>query len=146
LFDYFYETFLETIEYLKQKGKLDDGMEDLKAASVEIAEPPQILHSDALTGARTVYYKLDLKVAAKPARFVDLAQSDLHQFFQDRRDGSLVAVRRTLSHTDPETGDRYQMFSISKPAGRNMSYLRENELNRNYRVVPKKQSGNMVAQ
>ena len=137
LFDYFYETFLETIEYLKQKGKLDDGMEDLKAASVEIAEPPQILHSDALTGARTVYYKLNLKVATKPARFVDLAQSDLHQFFQDRRDGSFVAVRRTLSHTDPETGDRYQMFSISKPAGRNMSYLKENELNRNYRVVPK---------
>lgn len=137
LFDYFYGTFLETLEYLKQNGKLDDGMEDLKAASVEIAEPPQILHSDALTGAKTVYYKLDLKVATKPARYVDLVQSDVHQFFQDRRDGSFVAVRRTLSHTDPETGERYQMFSISKPVGRNMSYVRENELNQKYRVVPK---------
>ncbi len=137
LFDYFYGTFLETLEYLKQNGKLDDGMEDLKAASVEIAEPPQILHSDALTGAKTVYYKLDLKVATKPARYVDLVQSDVHQFFQDRRDGSFVAVRRTLSHTDPETGERYQMFSISKPAGRNMSYVRENELNQKYRIVPK---------
>ncbi|MGE3468426.1 MAG: strawberry notch family protein, partial [Pyrinomonadaceae bacterium] len=56
LFDHFYATFLETIEYLKQKGKLDDGMEDLNAISVEIAEPPQVLHADALTGARTVYY------------------------------------------------------------------------------------------
>jgi hypothetical protein len=137
LFDYFYGTFLETLEYLKQNGKLDDGMEDLKAASVEITEPPQILHSDALTGAKTVYYKLDLKVATKPARYVDLVQSDVHQFFQDRRDGSFVAVRRTLSHTDPETGERYQMFSISKPAGRNISYVRENELNQKYRVVPK---------
>ena len=137
LFDYFYETFLETLEYLKQNGKLDDGMEDIKAASVEIAEPPQVLHSDALTGAKTVYYKLDLKVASKPARYVDLVQSDVHQFFQDRRDGSFVAVRRTLSHTDPETGERYQMFSISKPAGRNMSYIRENELNQKYRIVPK---------
>ena len=137
LFDYFYGTFLETLEYLKQNGKLDDGMEDLKAVSVVIAEPPQVLHSDALTGAKTVYYKLDLKVAAKPARYVDLVQSDVHQFFQDRRDGSFVAVRRTLSHTEPETGERYQMFSISKPAGRNMSYIRENELNQKYRVVPK---------
>ncbi len=137
LFDYFYGTFLETLEYLKQNGKLDDGMEDLKAAAVEIAEPPQILHSDALTGAKTVYYKLDLKVASKPARYLELSQSDVHQFFQDRRDGSFVAVRRTLSHTDPETGERYQMFSISKPIGRNISYMRENELNQKYRVVPK---------
>ncbi|MGH9946424.1 MAG: strawberry notch family protein [Pyrinomonadaceae bacterium] len=137
LFDYFYSTFLETIEYLKQKGKLDDGMEDLKAASVEIAEPPQIMHSDALTGAKTVYYKLNLKVAPTPAKFRELAASDIHQFFQHRSDGSFVAVRRTLSHTDPETGERYQMYSISKPSGRNISYVRENELNQKYRVVPK---------
>lgn len=137
LFDYFYERFLETLEYLKQNGKLDDGMEDLKAASVELAEEPQILHSDALTGAKTVYYKLDLKVATRPAKYSELSQSEAHQFFQDRRDGSFIAVRRTLSHTDPETGERYQMFSISKPAGRNISYVRENELNQKYRVVPK---------
>lgn len=137
LFDHFYSTFLETIEYLKQNGKLDDGMEDLKAISVEIAEPPQVLHSDVLTSAKTVYYKLDLKVATKPARYVELSESGIHQFFQDRRAGSFVAVRRTLSHTDPETGERYQMFSISKPDGRNLSYIRESELNLKYRVVPK---------
>lgn len=137
LFDHFYSTFLETIEYLKQNGKLDDGMEDLKAMSVEIAEPPQVLHSDALTSAKTVYYKLDLKVATKPARYAELAESGVHQFFQDRRDGSFVGVRRTLSHTDPETGERYQMFSISKPEGRNLSYIRESELNQKYRIVPK---------
>lgn len=137
LFDHFYATFLETLEYLKQNGKLDDGMEDLKAMSVEIAEPPQVLHSDALTSAKTVYYKLDLKVATKPARYSDLSETGVHQFFQDRRDGSFVAVRRTLSHTDPETGERYQMFSISKPEGRNLSYIRESEMNQKYRLVPK---------
>jgi len=137
LFDYFYSTFLETLEYLKQKGKLDDGMEDLKAVSVEVAEPPQVLHSDPLTAAKTVYCKLDLKVATTPARYEEMAESGVHQFFQHRGEGSFVAVRRTLSHTDPETGDRYQMFSISKPAGRNLSYVRENELNQKYRVVPK---------
>lgn len=137
LFDYFYETFRETIEYLKQQGKLDDGMEDLKAMSVSIAEPPQVLHSDALTAAKTVYYKLGLKVATRPVRFAELVAGGVHQFFQDRRDGSFAAVRRTLSHTDPETGDRYQMFSISKPAEGNLSYIRESELNQKYRIVPK---------
>lgn len=137
LFDYFYSTFLETIEYLKQKGKLDDGMEDLKAFSVAVSDAPQILNSDPLTGARTVYYKLDLKVATTPAKYNDMAASEIHQFFQDRRDGSFIAVRRTLSHTDPETGERYQMFSITKPVGRNVAYVRESELNQRYRVVPK---------
>ncbi|MBX7062836.1 MAG: strawberry notch family protein [Pyrinomonadaceae bacterium] len=137
LFDHFYATFLETLEYLKQNGKLDDGMEDLKAISGEIAEPPQVLHSDALTSAKTVYYKLNLKVATKPARYSELSETGVHQFFQDRRHGSFVAVRRTLSHTDPETGERYQMFSISKPEGRNLSYIRESEMNQKYRIVPK---------
>ncbi len=137
LFDHFYETFHETLEYLKQKGKLDDGMEDLKAASVKIAKEPQILHVDAFTGAKTVYYKLELKVISKPARFSELAASAQHQFFQHRQHGTFVAVRRTLSHTDPESGERYQMFSLSKPAERNVSYVRENELNQKYRVCTK---------
>ena len=137
LFDYFYSTFQETLEYLKQQGKLDDGMEDLKAVSVTIAEPPQVLHTDALTGAKTVYYNLILKVATKPARFHELAASEIHQFFRHRENSSFVAVRKTLSHTDPETGERYQMYSISKPVGRNLSYIHERELNQKYRVVSK---------
>ncbi len=137
LFDHFYATFLETIEYLKQKGKLDDGMEDLKALSVALSTAPQILNSDPLTGAKTVYYKLELKVATTPAKYNEMAASEVHQFFQERRDGSFIAVRRTLSHTDPETGERYQMFSITKPVGRNVAYVRESELNQRYRVVPK---------
>ena len=90
-----------------------------------------------MTGAKTVYYKLELKVATTPAKYQDMAASEIHQFFQDRRDGSYVAVRRTLSHTDPESGERYQMFSVTKPAGRNVAYLRESELNQRYRIVPK---------
>ena len=69
LFDYFYQTFLETLQYLKAKGKIDDGMEDLKAISVRTAEPPQVLFVDALTGATTVYYKLEITVRARPALF-----------------------------------------------------------------------------
>lgn len=137
LFDYFYQTFLETIEHLKAKGKMDDGMEDLKAISVTVAEPPQVLHLDALTGAQTVYYKLELTVATHPARFEMLSLNEYIRFYQNRSNDSFVAIRPTLSHTDPETGDRYQMYSVSRPAGHNLSYIRENELVQKYKPVPK---------
>jgi hypothetical protein len=137
LFDYFYQTFLETIEHLKSKGKIDDGMEDLKAISVIAAEPPHVLHSDPLTGAQTVYYKLELTVATHPARFEVLALNEYIRFYQNRSNDSYVAVRATLSHTDPESGDRFQMFSVSRPAGYNLSYIRENELVQKYKPVPK---------
>ena len=48
-------------------------MEDLKALSVAVSDGPQILDSDPLTGAKTVYYKLELKVATTPARYRDIA-------------------------------------------------------------------------
>ncbi len=137
LFDYFYQTFLETIEHLKAKGKMDDGMEDLKALSVTLAESPQVLHADALTGAQTVYYKLELTVPTFPARYNNLALRDDIHFYQNRSNDSFVAIRPTLSHTDPETGERYQMYSLSRPAGYNLLYIRENELLQKYKIVPK---------
>lgn len=137
LFDYFYQTFLETIEHLKAKGKIDDGMEDLKALSVKMPESPQILYTDALTGAQTIYYKLDLTVPTRPARFEEISQFDGVYFYEHRGTGEFVAVRPTLAHTDPETGERYQMVSVSCPAGLNLLYIREDELNSRYKIVPK---------
>ena len=76
LFDYFYQTFLETIEHLKAKGKIDDGMEDLKALVVRQIEPPQILYIDVLTGANTSYYKLEITVPTRPAKFEEISKFD----------------------------------------------------------------------
>lgn len=142
LFDYFYQTFLETVEHLKAKGKIDDGMEDLKAVSVEIAEPPQILHRDALTGAQTVYYKLDTIVPTRPALFDEISFYDGVYFYEHRQTGAFVAVRASLAHTDPETGDRYQMFSVSRPAGYNLFYVKESELAAKYKIVTKSRARN----
>lgn len=142
LFDYFYQTFLETIEHLKAKGKMDDGMEDLKAVSVAIAESPQVLHRDELTGAQTVYYKLETIVPTRPALFDEISHYDGVYFYEQRQTGAFVAVRASLPHTDPETGDRYQMFSVSKPAGYNQFYLKESELAARYKIVTKSKARN----
>jgi len=47
-----------------------------------------------------------------------------------------------LPHTDPETGDRYQMFSISRPAGYNLFYIKESELASRYKIVTKTKTRN----
>lgn len=137
LFDYFYQTFLETIEHLKAKGKIDDGMEDLKALSVRFHEAPQILYNDPLTAANTIYYKLEITVPTRPARYEEISQFDGVYFYENRANGEFIAVRPTLAHTDPETGERYQMVSVSRPAGYNLLYIRENELDSRYKIVPK---------
>jgi hypothetical protein len=137
LFDYFYQTFLETIEHLRAKGKIDDGLEDLKASRVRMTQPPQVLFTDALTGANTVYYKLEITVPTRPARFEEISQFDGVYFYENRNTSEFVAVRPTLAHTDPETGERYQMVSVSRPAGYNLIYIRESELTSRYKIVPK---------
>ncbi len=137
LFDYFYQTFLETIEHLKAQGKMDDGMEDLKALSVQFAEAPQVLFRDSLTGAITIYYKLEITVPTRPAPFAEISQFDGIYFYENRTGGEFIAVRPTLAHTDPATGERYQMVSVSKPSGYNLLYIRESELDTRYKIVPK---------
>ena len=137
LFDYFYQTFQETIEHLRAKGKIDDGMEDLKANSVRIAQSPQILFTDAATGANTIYYKLEIVVPTRPALFEEISQFDGVYFYEHRARAEFVAARPTLAHTNPETGERLQMVSVSRPAGYNLSYISEGELNQKYKIVAK---------
>ena len=137
LFNYFYQTFLETIEHLKAKGKFDDGMEDLKALSVRFAETPQVLFRDSSTGANTIYYKLEITVPTRPARFEEISNFDGVYFYENRTGGEFIAVRPTLAHTDPETGERYKTVSVSKPSGYNLIYIRESELDSRYKIVPK---------
>lgn len=137
LFDHFYQTFLETIEHLKAIGKIDDGLENLKASSVKMLESPQVLFTDALTGANTIYYKLEITVPTHPAKFEEISQFDGVYFYENRSTGEFIAVRPTLAHTDPETGERYQMVSVSRPAGYNLIYIRESELNSRFKIAPK---------
>lgn len=137
LFDYFYKTFQETVEHLRANGKINDGMEDLKANSVILKAPPHVLHTDALTGAQTVYYELAITVPTRPARFDEIAGYESVYFYENRAKSEFIAVRPTLAHTDPETGDRYQMVAVSRPAGFNLEYIRDTELDRRYKLVPR---------
>lgn len=138
LFEYFYKTYSETVEHLKASGKYDLGLEDIKAKSVRIKREPQLIHSDEATGATTHLYELETIVPTNPARFDDLEREEAYFY---RKLGSeateFVAARASLIHTDPETGESYQTYAVSRPSGKNLFYTDESELAARYRLVPK---------
>lgn len=138
LFEYFYKIFTETVEHLKATGKYDLGLEDIKAKSVKIKRQPQEIHRDQITGAATHLYELETIVATTPAYFADLEVSEAYFY---RKLGSetqeFVAARPSLIHTDPETGESYKTFAVSRPSGKNLFYINETELAARYRLVAK---------
>ncbi len=136
LFEYFYKIYSETVEHLKATGKYDLGMEDIKANSVKIAREPQIINRDQITGATTHLYELEIIVPNSPARFEDLEREESHFYRKLGLDGTeFIAARPSLIHTDPETGESYQTYAVSRPVGKNLFYTSEAELTARYRLV-----------
>ncbi len=138
LFEYFYKIYTETVEHLKAAGKYDLGMEDIKANSVKIKREPQIINRDQITDATTYLYELETIVPTNPARFEDLEREDAYFYRKlGLEEPEFVAARPSLIHTDPETGESYQTFAVSRPAGKNLLYTGEAELAARYRLVPR---------
>lgn len=138
LFEYFYKIYLETVEHLKATGKYDLGLEDIKAKSVKIKREPRGIHRDQITGAATHLYELETIVPTNPARFEDLEREEAYFYRKlGLEGGEFVAVRPSLVHTDPETGESYQTYAVSRPSGKNLFYLNESELAACFRLVPK---------
>lgn len=138
LFEYFYKIFTETVEHLKATGKYDLGLEDINAKSVKIRREPQLINRDKATGATTHLYELETVVATNPARFEDLEWEEAYFYRKLGSDApEFVAARPSLVHTDPESGESFQTYAVSRPAGRNQFYCTQAELAARYRLVPK---------
>lgn len=141
LFEYFYKIYTETVEHLKASGKYDLGLEDIRAKSVKIKREPQLIHEDQATGATTHLYELETIVPTNPAYFADLERVEELYFYRKlgAKDAApeFVAARPSLVHTNPETGESYQTYAVSRPKGANLFYLDETELAARYRLVPK---------
>ncbi len=56
-------------------------------------------------------------------------------FLQHRENGDFIMVLQSGHHTDPADGKTFATYSVWKPAGARMSYIREQEVNERYRPV-----------
>lgn len=140
LVDYYFKIYNEMVEHLKASGKYDNGLEDIKAKSVKIKNEPVLIYRDARTGAETHLFELETIVPTAPARFEDLEKNEDIYFYRvlgGDAEENYIAARPAMIHTDPETGDSYKTYAVSRPAGKDAFYITEESLMNRYRLVPK---------
>ncbi|MDQ3472899.1 MAG: strawberry notch family protein, partial [Acidobacteriota bacterium] len=74
LFDYFADLFDQTVRYAKANGTFDEGVTDIKALAVRVAQPPSVVHTDEITGAQTTHYTLEVDLPSKAVSFEEAEQ------------------------------------------------------------------------
>jgi hypothetical protein len=142
LFDYFAELFDQTVRYAKATGTFDEGVTDIRAQAIRVAKPPLAVHVDRVTGAETVLYTLEVdrpsdKVSFERAERLRLTERGA--FFQHKK-GEFILILESGRHTDPADGSTFSTYSVWKPEGARISYIRDRDLNEKYSVVRSEQA------
>lgn len=104
-----------------------------------MAKLPSVVHRDRVTGAETVLYSLEVDQPSDKVSFerADRLRTDRRgAFFQHRSREAFILVLESGRHTDPKDGRAFATYSIWKPSGSRVGYIREQELNEKYRVAP----------
>lgn len=138
LFDYFADLFDQTVSYAKANGTFDEGVTDIKALAVRMAQPPRIVHTDEITGAQTTHYTLEVDLPSKAVSFEEAEQVRKQKggaFLCHRKSGNFILALESGRHTDPATGNSYRTFAIWKPEAPHANYIHDDELNEKYKAV-----------
>jgi hypothetical protein len=138
LFDYFADLFDQTVRYAKANGTFDEGVTDIKALAIRIAENPRIVYTDEITGAQTTHYTLEIDLPSKPVSFEDadeVRQRKSGAFMRHKKNGHFVLAIESGRHTDPATGNSYRTFALWKPEAPHANYIHDDELNEKYKAV-----------
>jgi hypothetical protein len=138
LFDYFADLFDQTVRYAKANGTFDEGVTDIKALAIRIADSPRIVYTDEITGAQTTHYTLELDLPSKAVSFEDgdeVRQRRGGAFMRHKKNGQFVLAIESGRHTDPATGNSYRTFALWKPEAPHANYIHDDELNEKYKAV-----------
>ena len=138
LFDYFADLFDQTVRYAKANGTFDEGVTDIKALAIRIADSPRIVYTDEITGAQTTHYTLEIDLPSKAVSFEDadeVRQRKGGAFMRHKKNGHFVLAIESGRHTDPATGKSYRTFALWKPEAPHANYIHDDELNEKYKAV-----------
>jgi C-terminal domain on Strawberry notch homologue/P-loop containing NTP hydrolase pore-1 len=142
LFDYFADLYDQTVCFAKANGTFDEGVTDIKALAIRVAENPRVVHTDEITGAQTTHYTLEIDVPSKAVSFDEaqrVRKRKTGAFFRHRKNGHFILAIESGLHTNAETGNSYRTFAVWKPEAARSSYIHDEELTEKYRpVIPGK--------
>src|SRR5207247_8653509 len=69
--EYVADLFDQKVRYAKANGTFDEGVTDIKALAIRIAESPRVVYTDEITGAQTTHYTLEIDLPSKAVSFED---------------------------------------------------------------------------
>ena len=124
VFDAFYERLEAGIDYARQQGTLDVGMETITAQSVEKLSDQVIAGSQGK--AETRYVKLALTDPVRFVQFDQLPWTYHPDIARNRKSGKLYAFVEAPTLTDPKTGELVQR--LRRLGVRDQKYLPKREL------------------
>ncbi len=135
MFNEYARLFEQTVAYAKATGTFDEGVTDIRARAIRLGAPPRVVHQDALTGAKTTHYKIEIDQPTRPVSFDECRDFPKSTFYRQKRSGHFVLASESGLHTDPGSGSSYRTFAISKPEGARVHYVKESELLEKYQPV-----------
>src|SRR5437016_3804397 len=138
LFDYFADLFDQTLRYAKANGTFDEGVTDIKALAIRIAESPRVVYTEEITGAQTTHYTLEIDLPSKAVSLEDAEEARQRKggaVMRHKKNGHFVLAIESGRHTDPATGNSYRTFAIWKPEAPHANYIHDDDLNEKYKAV-----------
>jgi len=138
IFNYYSDLFDQCVAHARASGTFDDGVQDIRALSIKLAQEPETVYVDETTKAETLHYTL--AVETKSTRVTaDLASNILAanngQFYRQPK-GNIVLITKSGTHTEHESGRTYQTYSVTKPEEARAYYINDTELAK-YKKVTK---------
>jgi len=131
IFKYFESLFERTVLSAKENGTFDEGVRDIEALAMRLAQPPRIVAMDHVTRAKTMYYLIDMD---RPTERLSFEEADAARrendgkFYLQVRTGKALLAIPSRQHTDPDSGKVYRTFSIWRPERRKDSHWKEHKL------------------
>jgi hypothetical protein len=126
IFEAYVRTYQQVVEMAKETGTFDAGVEDIRAVAIRLAGEPEVVHTDATTGAETYHYTLeaDRKTNPVPWERVHTAYRQAQErlvdaggpfFAKQKKTGRVIFVRPGGNRTDPRTGAVTPAYKVTTP-------------------------------
>lgn len=128
VFDIYSQILEQSVERAIERGTLDVGLENFKAASVELAEEITV-RKDSRTGAETKIVTFDIKEDVETLAFddLDIEISNFKGFYKNTRSGIVRAYYKSKSVTD-DTGRVETSYRAYEPEKGKIQRVKESEL------------------